>query len=74
MSKRKTERMMTEAKVLTMIQQIMEMWRKSRGPCECTIHKRTGDIADLCSPCSMDCALVEVFDYLAEQYEGEKEG
>jgi hypothetical protein len=69
MSKR-SERMMTEAKVLTMFDRITEMWKRSRGPCECTIHKRTGDIVDLCPDCSADCALEEIFDYIAEQYDG----
>jgi hypothetical protein len=74
MSKSKrNERMMTEAKVMIMFVQIMEMWTKSRGPCECTIHKRTGDIVDLCPDCSADCALEEIFDYIAEQYNGYKE-
>ena len=68
---KKAERMMTEAKVLTMISRIVEMWGKSQGPCECTVHKRSGDIIDLCPDCSADCALAEISSYIAEQYEAE---
>jgi hypothetical protein len=68
---KKVDRMMTEAKVLTMISRIVEMWGKSQGPCECTVHKRSGDIVDLCPDCSADCALEEISGYIAEQYESE---
>ncbi len=71
MKSKKGERMMTEAKILTMISRIVEMWGKSQGPCECTVHKRSGDIIDLCPDCSADCALEEISGYIAEQYEAE---
>lgn len=69
MGKRKLEPIVTEADILQMFHQILLLRAKSQGPCECTVHRRTGDIVDLCGPCSAGVALEEIRDYIADQYE-----
>jgi len=56
------DRMMTEGKVLEMFQIILDLTERSKGSCECTVQKRTGNIIDVCDACSADSALHDIYE------------
>jgi hypothetical protein len=66
-SKRVGDRMMTSEKLLQMLASIMQLVERSKGQCECTVHRRTGNIIEVCEACSADVSLNEIYDHVAQE-------
>ena len=42
---------------------VTRLAKESVGECDCTVHRRTGDIIEVCGPCGAAADLSEIYTY-----------
>jgi len=61
MMRKRKNKLVTADEVIEMVGIILQFHAlQCRGECECTIHRRTGDILDVCESCSAGVQLYEI--------------
>jgi len=67
---KKRKELIEDSQIIDILEALVKLREINRNQCECTVHRRTGGILEVCESCDAYCSFYEIYDYVMEHMEG----